>query len=299
MSRIFLCFHQASLSLLFLAFTEQLFSSEAQTPNLRATSPAPDEGEGIDEERLIREILTVVGGVSAPIILCACIGLIRYRRKLVQMMPVINRGATDQERAFFFKAEQAKVQELKDAAEAELPPEPVIVEPKNELAPLSDVEAFFRSDDEDDRRLVFGLSSKASSSTGSLGGRHDGLEETSSRRGGSKASSSKAMAGPAHVLPRSPSEISEGSLDGAAVHPDPGSSHPKDFLRPPDVDGHVPRKARGASKQSTGSRKEGGGRSVSKGSSHRSASKGSARSGSKEIPPEGGIRRHKKRLLTH
>lgn len=251
--------------------------------------------------------------MTIPIFAGLLLGAWRYRHSLYKIMPEIQfRKVTARERRLFWKAEQekAKAEELRAAADP--PPEdPILMpaEPKKDLGPLNDVEAFFRSDEvEDDDRSVFAQSSKASASTESLGGRNEGLDDSfGSRRGGSKTSSgvSKAALIASYARSRPQSEISEGSLDHAAIHPEgpaPGEGGPplsslgsagKDFLRLPDEHGRVARKGRKGSKQSNASRQEG--------KSSRSGSKGSSasRSGSKEIAAEGEIKRNRRRLLTH
>lgn len=308
-----------ALYLFLLCFASEAAYGKAQ--NFRTTpAPAPaPPGLGKEEQRAINELLTVLGLMTIPIFVGLLLGAWRYRRSLYKILPEIQlRKVTARERRLFMKAEQekARAEELRAAAD---PPaeDPILMpaEPKKDLGPLNDVEAFFRSDAaEDDDRSVFAQSSKgskASASTESLGGRNEGLDDSfGSRRGGSKASSgvSKAALIASYARSRPQSEISEGSLDHAAIHPEgpalgeggpplsslgSAGSAAKDFLRLPDEHGRVARKGRKGSKQSNASRQEG--------KSSRSGSKGSSasRSGSKETSAEGEIKRNRRRLLTN
>ncbi|CAE7359940.1 unnamed protein product [Symbiodinium natans] len=286
-----------------LCFASQHLHGQAQFLQRASTTPAPSNGGlGKEEQRAINELLTVVGLICSPILLGLLVGLFRYRRTLIQMLPEFHSNkVTDKERKFFKAAEtqKARAEELRTAADP-VAEGPVFLpaQPKRDLGPLNDVEAFFRaSSAEDDDRSVFAHSSKASASTESLTGRNELDESIGSRRQASKASSKDSKAAMITGLTRSTSDLSEGSCEHAAVHPElhpeegapPVPSLGKDFLRLPDESGRVGRKPRNGSKQSTGSRK----------AASRSSSKSSARSGSKENLGEGGeVKRKNRRLLT-
>eukprot|EP00439_Symbiodinium_sp_Y106_P061824 s942_g9.t1 len=195
-----------ALYLFLLCFASEAAYGKAQ--NFRTTpAPAPaPPGLGKEEQRAINELLTVLGLMTIPIFVGLLLGAWRYRRSLYKILPAV----TARERRLFMKAEQekARAEELRAAAD---PPaeDPILMpaEPKKDLGPLNDVEAFFRSDaaeeslckgSVDDDRSVFAQSSKgskASASTESLGGRNEGLDDSfGSRRGGSKASSGVSKA---------------------------------------------------------------------------------------------------------